>query len=518
MVPGHLFESVLETLPNPVFVKDEAHRWVLLNDAYCRFMGLPRERLLGKSDHDFFPESEARVFWSKDDAVFRTGELNENEERFTDSSGRRHVILTRKSLHVDADGSRWLVGVITDITDRKDVEEELRRSRDELDVRVRERTAELERLNAQLEEESRRKTEFLGVLSHELRNPLAPVLNALELLDRAAPGSERAGAARAVIGRQVGHLTRLVDDLLDLTRISRGKVHLRRERLDLADAVRRAVEDHRPLLDARGVALELRGPDRPLAVDADPTRIAQIIGNLLQNAAKFTAPGGRVRVTVDAAPDRRARIRVEDTGIGITPAMLGRLFHPFTQADESLHRSSGGLGLGLALVKGLALLHGGDVSARSAGTGRGAEFEVLLPLVSEAASAAGSGPPPPRPTRRRVLVIEDNVDAAETLRLLLEMGEHEVAVAHDGVTGLARARAFRPDLILCDLGLPGMDGYAVARAIRADPALAAVDLVAISGYALPDDRRAALEAGFDAHLAKPVPLDRLEDALRTRRR
>ncbi len=504
--------GILEQLPNPVFVKDEQHRWVLLNDAFCRFMGYAREALLGKSDHDFFPRDEADVFWSKDDAVFSTGEVNENEERFTDAAGREHVILTRKTLHVDREGGRFLVGVITDISDRKQMEQDLRRSRDELEQRIADRTAELNDLNRRLQEADRRKNEFLGVLSHELRNPLAPIVHALYILDHVPPESEQARAARVVISRQVEQLTRLVDDLLDVTRISRGKLQLHRRPIDLADTVRRTVEDHQALFTRRDIAVEVEiAPDR-LVANADPTRIAQIVGNLLQNAAKFTNAGGRVRVIL-ARDGGTAVLRVSDTGIGIAHDMLRNIFEPFTQADDSLHRSSGGLGLGLALVRGLTSMQGGTVIVASEGLGRGAEFTVVLPVDDAVPLAAAARESPGPAPHRRVLVIEDNLDAAEVLRVMLEMREHEVEVAHDGREGLARLRAFRPDVVLSDIGLPELDGYAVARAVRADPALAGTVLVAISGYALPSDQRQALEAGFDEHLAKPVPLERIEEIL-----
>ena len=506
-------EALLDALPNPVFVKDEQHRWVLLNDLFCEFMGHPREELLGKSDYDFFPKEEADVFWDKDDAVFRSGELNENEEALTDAAGRAHVILTRKTLHRDPEGRRYLLGIITDITERKQIEEELRRSRDALDGRVRERTIELERVNRQLQEEARRKNEFLGILSHELRNPLAPILNALQIAERARPGGEQAAGARAVIRRQLDHLTRLVDDLLDVTRISRGKVQLHRTHVDLEAVLRRTAEDHRPLFQRRELRLDVRLPGVPTTVDADPTRIAQIVGNLLQNAAKFTPSGGAVELSLERSAGR-ATVRVRDTGIGIAPQILQRIFEPFTQADDSLHRSAGGLGLGLALVRGFAELQGGTATARSEGPGRGAEVEVSFPVIREPPVA-----PTPTPVvtaaapRRRVLVVEDNPDAAETLREMLEMSGHVVDVAADGRTAIARARAFRPGVVLCDLGLPELDGYAVARALRADPAVAQATLVAVSGYALPDDQRRALEAGFDLHLAKPVPLAVIEEVL-----
>jgi two-component system CheB/CheR fusion protein len=504
-------ESLLEALPNPVFVKDERHRWILVNDGFCRLMGQDRAELIGKSDHDFFPPHEAEVFWAKDDAVFESGELIENEEHFTDASGSRHVILTRKTLHVDDDGRRFLLGVITDISTRKQVEEELRRSMDELDTRVNERTAELSRANALLEEQDRCRTEFLSVLSHELRNPLGPILNALHLLDHTSPGSAPAKNARSIVQRQVEHLTRLVDDLLDVTRISRGKIQLRRQQVDLSDAVSRTVEDHRAVFERREIELEIRLSREQLLIEADPTRLAQIVGNLLQNASKFTHSGGRVIVSTSRAEDFAA-ISVRDTGVGLPSDMLERVFDPFTQAEDTLHRSSGGLGLGLALVKGLVELQRGRVVARSEGPGTGAEFVVWFPTVA-ALQPELPLTSPPSGRHRRALVVEDNLDAAETLRMVLEMEGLEVEVAHDGREGLAMARRFHPDLVLCDLGLPVLDGYEVARALRADPELSSSTLVAVTGYALPDDQRRAMDAGFDRHLAKPVPFAELESVL-----
>jgi PAS domain S-box-containing protein len=507
--------GILEALPNPVFVKDERHRWVLLNDRFCRLLGHDRAELMGRTDQDFFPAEEAQVFWRKDDVVFASGQVDENEERFTDHTGRRHFILTRKTLHVDPVGRRFLVGVITDISERKAMEEQLVRTGAELEHRVAERTAELSLANERLRQEGLAKNAFLATLSHELRNPLAPLRNALWLLDRAPSGGEQAVRARETVSRQVLHLSRLVDDLLDVTRISQGKIHLQRSRVDLAEVVRRTVDDHRPLFAAGQLELRVEVGPVPLCVCADPTRLAQVVGNLLANAAKFTQPGGRVEV-VAHEEEGFAALRVKDDGVGFSPEIGDRLFQPFIQADATLHRTRGGLGLGLALVKGLVELHGGAVWARSEGADRGAEFGLRLPL--DAHEPAQASPPERAPVQmahRRVLVVEDNLDAAETLREMLLIWEHEVEVAHDGRAGLSRVRAFRPDVVLCDVGLPELDGYAVARAIRADPEIAATYLVAVTGYASPDDQRRAADAGFDRHLAKPVPVDVIEEVLAT---
>jgi two-component system CheB/CheR fusion protein len=368
-----------------------------------------------------------------------------------------------------------------------------------------------------LERSNERKAQFIAMLSHELRNPLAPLRHALWLLDRAPADSEQAANARATLGRQVLHLSRLTDDLLDVTRISRGKVRLQRERVDLVDVVRRAIDDHGALFASRQVALEASLPPAPLWLDADPTRIGQVVGNVLWNAAKFTDPGGRAAVTVRRAGDGLAEVRVRDDGIGIPADLLADVFEPFVQADRSLDRTRGGLGLGLALVRSLVELHGGTVEALSAGPGQGAEFVVRLPLVPEPPALSLPARPTGRESmpRHRVLVVEDNVDAAETLREMLRLWDHDVEVAHDGPRGLERARDFRPDVVLCDIGLPGMDGYEVARALRADPSSASAFLVAVTGYASPEDARRAAGAGFDLHLGKPVPIEVLEEVLAT---
>jgi PAS domain S-box-containing protein len=364
-----------------------------------------------------------------------------------------------------------------------------------------------------LREADQRKNAFLAMLSHELRNPLAPIRNSIYLLDRAAPGGEQAKRALRIIDRQTAHMTRLIDDLLDVSRISRGKINLQRERLDLCDLVRRTIEDHRSLFDQRGVALDVSLPDEHLWVNGDATRLSQAIGNLLHNGAKFTTSGGTTSIAVER--DARAGfavIRVRDTGIGISAEILPHLFEAFTQADSTLDRSRGGMGLGLALVKGLVELHSGTVDARSKGVGTGAEFTVHLPLArpagdaDEAATARHDRPSP----RRRVLVIEDNVDAAESLKEALELGDHEVAIAFNGPEGLDRAHGFKPDVVLCDIGLPGMDGYQVARAFRADAALKNAFLVALTGYAGPEDQQRASEAGFERHLAKPPSMGKIE--------
>jgi signal transduction histidine kinase len=357
---------------------------------------------------------------------------------------------------------------------------------------------------AQLRESDRRKSAFLAVLSHELRNPLAPIANAIHLLERVPPASEQANRARAVIERQTSQLTRLVDDLLDLTRIERGKVELKREVVDLREIVRRTCDDYRDVFEQRRVELHLTTPARPVTVRGDPARLAQVMGNLLHNAAKFTPDAGVVTVYLGQAAGR-AELRVRDTGVGIAPEQLGKLFEPFAQVEQGLARTGGGLGLGLSLVKGLVEMHGGTVTGASDGLGHGAEFVATLPLVPAAATrpAAKARKAPPR----SIVIIEDNADAAETLSELLALDGHRVEAASGGRSGIELVQRVRPDIVFCDIGLPDMSGYEVARALRGDEALRQTRLVALSGYAQPEDRERAREAGFDAHLAKPPALE-----------
>ena len=365
-----------------------------------------------------------------------------------------------------------------------------------------------------LREDDRNKNHFLAMLSHELRNPLAPIRNSLYLLDRVPPGGEQAKSARAVIDRQIGHMTRLIEDLLDVTRIARGKIRIQREPVDLRELVPRTVEDHRSLFTDR-LELEVAVGDEAVQVHGDRIRLSQAIGNLLSNSAKFTAPGGRVRLILELdAQAGQAIVRIRDTGVGIDPSMLSRVFEPFAQAEEdNLARTHGGLGLGLALVRGIVEMHGGTVAAHSEGLGAGAEFTIRLPLGESAPAALVTATTSPNRARRRVLVIEDNVDAADSLRALLELGEHEVEIAHDGPEGLMKAREFKPEVVICDVGLPQMNGYEVARAFRADEALRSAYLVALTGYALSSDIDRANEAGFDRHLAKPPNVEDLEQVL-----
>jgi signal transduction histidine kinase/DNA-binding response OmpR family regulator len=367
------------------------------------------------------------------------------------------------------------------------------------------------RLYREIRESDHRKGEFLAMLAHELRNPLAPILNALHLIGLAEADGDEVEHARDVAERQVRHLARLVDDLLDVSRINSGKIELRRDRVDLREAVARAVEAARPQIEVRRHDLSFSVPAEPVMLEADVARLEQIFANLLNNAAKYTEPGGRI--TLEAGRDGGvAVVRVRDTGIGIDPGLLPHVFDMFTQADRALDRSQGGLGIGLTLVRRLVELHGGTVAAQSEGEGRGSEFIVRLPVTVAEEPCRGDvrrqgGNVPAE--RKRVLIVDDNADGARMLARLLRAGGHEVEVAYDGPSALDLILASPPDIVLLDIGLPGMDGYEVARRIRLRDELDRTLLVALTGYGQAEDRARALEVGFDEHLVKPVSPDDL---------
>ncbi|HEV2847218.1 MAG TPA: ATP-binding protein [Thermoanaerobaculia bacterium] len=368
-----------------------------------------------------------------------------------------------------------------------------------------------------LEEADRRKDEFLAVLAHELRNPLAPVCNAVEILSREDAAEADRRRARCVIDRQTRQMVRLVDDLLDVSRISRGRIELRKQRVDLAAVVQSAVETSRPPMEAAGHQLTVTLPSGPVPLEADPTRLAQVISNLLNNAAKYTAHGGQVFLSAEWEGGE-AVVRVRDSGIGIPRPMLSRIFDMFIQADSSLERAHGGLGIGLALARRLIEMHGGTLEAFSAGPGLGSEFVARCPVAGETAKPLegperGAGAAAAKASRRRVLVVDDNEDAAESLGVLLEMMGHEVRTAYNGLEAVAKTAEFVPDVVLLDIGLPGMNGYEAARRIRQQPSGGAMRLVALTGWGQEEDKRRSREAGFDLHVTKPLDPALLERLL-----
>ncbi len=390
----------------------------------------------------------------------------------------------------DSGKVREWVGVHTDITERKQLEEGLRH------------------LAADLSDANRRKDEFLATLAHELRNPLAPIRNGLQILQMPENTPIRAEKVLAMMERQLTQMVRLVDDLLDVSRISRGKVELRKERIDLATVVQNAVETSLPLIEQQGHSLTVTLPPDPVYLDADATRLAQVFLNLLNNAAKYSERGGQIWLTAEQQREE-VIVSVKDTGIGISAAHLPRIFEIFAQVSTALEKSQGGLGIGLSLVKGLVELQGGTIEAHSDGLGKGSEFIVRLPTWSGTTlpvpfvNRTGKVEPASHPTCR-ILVVDDNEDATVSLAMMLEIMGHEVYTAHDGETGVKLAKKWQPDIILMDLGMPRMNGYEAARHIRQETWGTRIILVALTGWGADDDRRKTQDAGFDRHLVKPV--------------
>lgn len=373
---------------------------------------------------------------------------------------------------------------------------------------------ELQRVNAELSEADRRKDEFLALLAHELRNPLAPIRNAMQYLRLKAPPDAAQQNARDIIERQVKHLIRLVDDLLDISRISSGKISLQKERVSLALIVTNAIEVSRPLIESENHQLTVTLPAEPVYLDADLTRLAQVLQNLLNNAARYTPPGGKIELRAEF-DGQQVVIRVTDTGIGIPRHMLSHVFDMFTQVDRSIERSTGGLGIGLTLVQRLVELHGGNVEARSNGPDQGSEFIVRLPAfehAGESSSALGHDEVAPA-ARLRILVADDNVDAADTLAELLRASGHDVHTEYDGAAAIRAARSHHPDVVLLDIGLPKLNGYDTAREIRAIDPQNPVVLVAVTGWGQDEDRRRSRLAGFDHHLVKPLDPELLDRVL-----
>jgi signal transduction histidine kinase/CheY-like chemotaxis protein len=382
------------------------------------------------------------------------------------------------------------------------------RQRDEYTNRI---EASLRARAAELSEGDRHKNEFLAVLAHELRNPLAPILNSMEVLRLLGSNDPKTAHARDIIDRQTRQLARLVDDLLDVTRIAQGKFELRRTTFDLKSAISQAVQTTAAFYQTQGHTLTTRVPDEPLTVLADQARVVQVVVNLLNNAAKYTDPGGKVELTA-AREGAEVVVRLRDNGVGIEPEMLGKVFDLFTQVGRSMGRSHGGLGIGLMLVRRLVELQGGSVRARSDGPGKGSEFEFRLPVAVATPEAPPEAPPARKGEALDILIIEDHADARSALRQLLELSGHRVDLAANGPDGIARALTSHPRAVLIDLGLPEIDGWAVARRLREDLG-PAVRLIAVTGHAQEEDRRRTEEAGFDAHLVKPVELADLMRAL-----
>jgi two-component system CheB/CheR fusion protein len=488
------FRFLAETIPSIVWTAAPDGTTTYVNRRWLEYCGLTQEQ-----NEDGLPElvlhpddyERCNNEWRE---ALRAGKEFEIEVRNRRYDGVYRWFMTRAVPVRDRFGQivSWF-GVTTDIHDQKEMQEHL-------------------------QEMDRRKDEFLATLAHELRNPLAPIRNSLQFLRLSHGDQEASEQAAEIIDRQVNHLVRLVDDLLEVSRITRGKIELRKEPVDISSVVSSAIETSRPLIEAARHRLDVSLPSQPLMLEADAVRVSQVISNLLNNAAKYTEPGGQIRLAARAdAGD--VVISVSDTGIGIPPEMLPKVFDMFTQVDRSLTRSQGGLGIGLTLSRSLVEMHGGRIEARSAGAGRGSEFIVRLPRARpqrapddvedlECGSNNGS-----KPTGRRILVVDDNIDSAESLGLWLNLMGHEVRLVHEGLASVEAARAFKPQVVVLDIGLPDIDGYEVAHRLREDPAFSRVLLIALTGYGQDEDRQRCLDAGFDEHLIKPVDPAALEALL-----
>jgi PAS domain S-box-containing protein len=497
---------IQSTTDYAIFMLDPQGRITTWNAGAERIKGYTAAEIIGQHFSRFYPQEAIDRGWPTEELRRATiqGRFEDEGWRLRKDGSRfwANVIIT--ALRDEAGRLRGFSKVTRDLSERKRAEDALWQAHAELEAKVAERTRELTEANARLAEAARRKDEFLAMLAHELRNPLAPVLSGLHILGLSEADEQVIAQVRGMIERQIRHLTRLVDDLVDVSRIMRGRVPVRRVPLDLAQLVRTAAEDRRATIEQTGMRLVVEVPDSPVWIAGDATRLVQVLNNLLDNAVKFRDDDGRVtvRVTVEAG---EAVLDVRDEGIGIDPELVSPLFDTFAQADRSLDRSRGGLGLGLSLVKGLVELHGGRVEATSKGQGRGAAFTIRLPLREEPAALSGL-PAMPSVTGEslRILVVEDNRDAANSLRILLQLLGHQVTVAYTGPEGVQQARTFRPDVVLCDIGLPGLDGYAVANELRRDPVTARAHLIAVTGYGQEEDRQRSRQAGFDHHLTKPV--------------
>ena len=495
------FRSLAERMPHVVWEADGTARTTYLSPRWYEFTGRPPDSSLGERWIDsVHPDDVTHVLqiWARSFDPART-EAIEFELRLRRSDGvYRWFSITGEGVR-GADGAveKW-VGTATDVEERR-------------------------RAEASLREGDRRKDEFIAMLAHELRNPLAPIRNAVKLLRDAGQADPVRAWSRDVIERQMDQLTRLVDDLLDVSRITRGKIQLQIEPVDLWAVVAAAVETSRPRIDAKRHRLELRLPSRPVRLAGDSVRLTQVVSNLLNNAAKFQDEGGFISVRA-GIEDGDAVIRVRDEGAGIAPEMIGEVFELFAQAERTMDRAEGGLGIGLSLVKNLVEMHGGRVGVKSAGRGRGSEFTVHMPVLATHDEVEGDEEE--RPTRpqlgagMRVLVVDDNRDAADSLTMLLELRGFKAFVCHDGHAALALALELQPDVVVLDLGLPGVDGFEVCRRLR-EAGLTKTCIVAVTGFGQDEDRRRSHAAGFDAHMVKPVDPDdlvkRIEESLATRK-
>jgi PAS domain S-box-containing protein len=477
------FRLLLEGIEDyAVYMLDPEGRVTSWNGGAQRITGYSADEIVGQSFERFYSPEDVAA--GRPAAELRTAMLNRRAEdtgwRVRKDGTRFWADVVVTALHDEEGRMRGFAKVVRDLSEKKRIEN--------------------------LEEQGRHLTEFLAMLAHELRNPLAPIRNALGIMALSRDMAPQAAWARDVIERQTTHLTRLVDDLLDVSRITRGKLSMHTASMDVNAAVQRAVEAARPLIDSRKHQLEVKLAPREVVINGDMTRLVQVVVNLLNNAAKYTPEAGRISVEVGTLQDD-AIVRVRDNGIGIPAHMMEHVFDLFAQGERSLARTEGGLGIGLTLARRIVALHGGSIKAQSAGAHKGSEFVVRLPLLRDYAAAL----PPLAGARtqstvqkRSIVVVDDNADAAESMAMLLRTLGHEVRVEHDGAAALRELTAQMPDVVLLDIGLPGLNGYEVAKRVRSQPGGQSVRIYALTGYGQEDDRRRSLEAGFDGHLVKPV--------------
>ncbi len=487
-----VYEAILTNTPDLAYVWDREHRFIYANEGLLRMWGKTWEEAIGKNCLELGYEPWHAAMHNREiDQIVATKEPVRGEVPFNGAFGRRYYDYLLVPV-IGATGEvEAVAGTTRDVTERKQLE-------------------------GSLIDADRRKDEFLATLAHELRNPLAPIRNAVHLLKSDKPGEDTVRAAREIIDRQVHHMVRLVDDLMDVSRITLGQVNLRNERVSLRRVIDDALEAAAPAIEAGNHRLVVDVPGASLQLEGDATRLSQVFQNLLDNAAKYTPPGGTITLRAESRGEQIV-VSVRDTGIGITADAQARVFELFTRVHPNDRIKTSGLGIGLSLAKKLIELHLGDIEVRSNGPGTGSEFIVTLPAVSAAqapASAVENVVAMMKPdTSQRVLVVDDNRDAAESLGMLLEMEHCKVSVAFDGLRALELLDTFKPDIALLDIGMPGMDGYELARRIRATVRGRTLTLVALTGWSQADDKKRATDAGFDEHLTKPVDPDVLSRVL-----
>jgi PAS domain S-box-containing protein len=486
---ARLLETIQSNTTTYLVYLDSDLRFKEVNAAYCRASRRSREELIGRTYAEMFPGGSIHASLKRVRASGEAAELRDVPSISDPSGATRWWDWSVQPIRSPVDGIEGLVLSAVDTTEKV-------------------------RALAALENASRHKDEFLAMLAHELRNPLSAIASAMEVLSSQLPDDPLPTRARTIASRQVKQMKRLLDDLLDVSRLTSGKISLERRTLDLRTVVEQAVESSMPLVSSKRHQLSIQLPPDPVSVEGDSHRLVQVVSNLLTNAANYTKPEGQIQLAVRRV-GQSIELRVHDNGVGITPEFLPQMFDLFVQGTRTLGRTEGGLGIGLTVVDRLVKMHGGEVEARSAGLGHGSEFIVRLPALCppDAAVPKLDGPGPGRAPKRRILLIEDNADAADMLAALLEIEGHEVVIAGDGPRALELAQRWKPDIVLLDVGLPGMDGYEVARRLRALELDPRPRIAGLSGYGRAEDREQAEHAGMDLYLVKPIDREKLENLL-----